>query len=78
MKQILNHFQSEADKSPKEILDPEIQKELLVLEEQEGSINFKFGVVYAKHGQLTDDEMLSNGNILTYKSGRPKKSLFFK
>jgi hypothetical protein len=35
----------------------------LVLEEQEGSINFKFGIVYAKHGQLTDDEMLSNGNF---------------
>lgn len=62
VKQILNHFQIETDKSPKEILDPEIQKELLVLEEQEGSINFKFGVVYAKYGQLTDDEMLSNGN----------------
>lgn len=60
MKQILNHFQLETDKC-KEITDPEIQKELLVLEEQEGSINFKFGVVYAKHGQLTDDEMLSNG-----------------
>ncbi|RNA22577.1 GTPase-activating Rap Ran-GAP domain 3 [Brachionus plicatilis] len=58
-KQILNHFQVEADKL-KEIIDPELQKELLVLEEQEGSINFKFGVVYARHGQLTDDEMLSN------------------
>lgn len=67
VKQILNHFQIETDKSPKEILDPEIQKELLVLEEQEGSINFKFGVVYAKHGQLTDDEMLSNGtNFLSF------------
>ena len=49
------------DKTPREIVDPEIQKELLILEEQEGSINFKFGIVYAKHGQLTDDEMLSNG-----------------
>lgn len=60
VKQILNHFQIETEKC-KEVLDPEIQKELLILEEQEGSINFKFGVVYAKHGQLTDDEMLSNG-----------------
>lgn len=59
-KQILSHFQIEADKL-KEIIDPDLQKELLVLEEQEGSINFKFGVVYARHGQLTDDEMLSNG-----------------
>lgn len=37
-----------------------MQRELLILEEQEGSINFKFGIVYSKHGQLTDDEMLSN------------------
>ncbi len=61
VKQILTHFQIEIDKSPREIFDPEIQKDLLILEEQEGSINFKFGIVYAKHGQLTDDEMLSNG-----------------
>lgn len=26
-----------------------------------GSVNFKFGVLFAKDGQLTDDEMLSNG-----------------
>uniref|UniRef100_A0A8D0LCX8 GTPase activating Rap/RanGAP domain like 3 n=1 Tax=Sphenodon punctatus TaxID=8508 RepID=A0A8D0LCX8_SPHPU len=26
-----------------------------------GSVNFKFGVLYAKDGQLTDDEMFSNG-----------------
>ena len=45
----------------KEILDPDLQKELLVLEEQEGSINFKFGIVYAKRGQLIDDEMFANG-----------------
>uniref|UniRef100_A0A8D0HJC1 GTPase-activating Rap/Ran-GAP domain-like protein 3 n=1 Tax=Sphenodon punctatus TaxID=8508 RepID=A0A8D0HJC1_SPHPU len=49
------------EKSPREILHPEIQKDLLVLEEQEGSVNFKFGVLYAKDGQLTDDEMFSNG-----------------
>jgi hypothetical protein len=61
VKQILAHFQIETDKSPREIFDPDIQRELLVLEEQEGSINFKFGIVYAKHGQITDDEMLSNG-----------------
>ncbi|NXX97613.1 GARL3 protein, partial [Centropus bengalensis] len=48
------------EKSPKEIFHPEIQKDLLVLEEQEGSVNFKFGVLYAKDGQLTDDEMFSN------------------
>ncbi|KAH1179281.1 hypothetical protein KIL84_021864, partial [Mauremys mutica] len=48
------------EKSPREILHPEIQKDLLVLEEQEGCVNFKFGVLYAKDGQLTDDEMFSN------------------
>ncbi|XP_028828553.1 GTPase-activating Rap/Ran-GAP domain-like protein 3 isoform X3 [Denticeps clupeoides] len=48
------------EKGPREILSPEIQKDLLVLEEQEGSVNFKFGVLYAKDGQLTDDEMFSN------------------
>ncbi|XP_040298753.1 GTPase-activating Rap/Ran-GAP domain-like protein 3 isoform X3 [Bufo bufo] len=48
------------EKSPREILNSEIQKDLLVLEEQEGSVNFKFGVLYAKDGQLTDDEMFSN------------------
>ncbi|XP_067868512.1 GTPase-activating Rap/Ran-GAP domain-like protein 3 isoform X3 [Heterodontus francisci] len=48
------------EKGPREIFNPEIQKDLLVLEEQEGSVNFKFGVLYAKDGQLTDDEMFSN------------------
>ncbi|XP_048845119.1 GTPase-activating Rap/Ran-GAP domain-like protein 3 isoform X4 [Brienomyrus brachyistius] len=48
------------EKGPREILSPHIQKDLLVLEEQEGSVNFKFGVLYAKDGQLTDDEMFSN------------------
>lgn len=57
----LSRFQIEFDKIPREIFDHEIQRELLTLEEQEGSINFKFGIVYAQYGQLTDDEMLSNG-----------------
>lgn len=35
---------------------------LLLLEEQEGSVNFKFGVLYAKAGQTSDDEMFSNGS----------------
>ncbi|XP_078475206.1 GTPase-activating Rap/Ran-GAP domain-like protein 3 [Lampetra planeri] len=48
------------ERSLREILNPEIQKDLLVLEEQEGSVNFKFGVLYAREGQLTDDEMFSN------------------
>ncbi|XP_071275481.1 GTPase-activating Rap/Ran-GAP domain-like protein 3 isoform X1 [Agelaius tricolor] len=49
------------EKSPRDIFHPEIQKDLLVLEGQEGSVNFKFGVLYAKDGQLTGDEMFSHG-----------------
>ena len=36
-------------------------QDLLTLEEQEGAVNFKFGLLYAKAGQKTDDEMFSNG-----------------
>ena len=28
-------------------------------------MNFKFGVLYAKQGQTTDDEMFSNGKFLS-------------
>lgn len=66
VKGIISHFDiSRIDKVPKELFDPDIQKELLVLEEQEGSVNFKFGVVYAKEGQSCDDEFYSNeqGNV---------------
>ncbi|CAG5095244.1 Similar to GARNL3: GTPase-activating Rap/Ran-GAP domain-like protein 3 (Gallus gallus) [Cotesia congregata] len=61
-KQILSNFFGieKFDKAPREIFAPEIQKDLLSLEEQEGSVNFKFGVIYAREGQTTDDEMLSN------------------
>ena len=37
-----------------------MQQDLLVLEEQEGAVNFKIGVLYGKSGQTTDDEMFSN------------------
>eukprot|EP00039_Didymoeca_costata_P025638 m.14024 g.14024 ORF g.14024 m.14024 type:complete len:867 (-) comp4969_c0_seq1:62-2662(-) len=43
-----------------EVKDPNLQDELLVVEEQEGAVNFKIGVLYAKAGQTTDDEMFSN------------------
>ena len=36
------------------------------MEEQEGAVNFKFGVLYAKSGQKTDDEMFSNGKMILY------------
>ncbi|XP_034948149.1 GTPase-activating Rap/Ran-GAP domain-like protein 3 isoform X2 [Chelonus insularis] len=62
VKQILSNFFGieKFDKAPREIFSPEIQKDLLLLEEQEGSVNFKFGVIYAREGQTSDDEMLSN------------------
>lgn len=44
---------------------PELQKDVLLLEEQEGSVNFKIGVMIMKPGQRTDDEMLSNGKVFT-------------
>lgn len=62
VKQLLAHFSAmDANKTPKELFSADIQKDLLLLEEQEGSVNFKFGVVYMKYGQKCDDEMLSNG-----------------
>ncbi|XP_054729663.1 GTPase-activating Rap/Ran-GAP domain-like protein 3 isoform X1 [Anastrepha obliqua] len=62
VKQILTHFtgMDASAKNPKEIFTADIQKDLLLLEEQEGSVNFKFGVVYMQPGQDCDDEMLSN------------------
>ncbi|XP_077593596.1 GTPase-activating Rap/Ran-GAP domain-like protein 3 isoform X2 [Stigmatopora nigra] len=61
VKSILSAMNMERfEKGPREILNPDIQKDLLVLEEQEGSVNFKFGILFAKDGQLTDDEMFSN------------------
>ncbi|XP_055959069.1 GTPase-activating Rap/Ran-GAP domain-like protein 3 [Patella vulgata] len=61
VKGILSHYDIEKlERGPKEIFDPDIQKELLVLEEQEGSVNFKFGVIFAKEGQTSDDEFYSN------------------
>lgn len=60
----------DATKTPKEIFSPDIQKDLLLLEEQEGSVNFKFGVVYMQAGQKCDDEMLSNGRFPNFHSIR--------
>ena len=31
----------------------------------QGSVNFKIGVLYAKDGQMTDDEFYSNGERVT-------------
>ncbi len=40
---------------------PQRSQDLLILEEQDGSVNFKFGVIYMKAGQTVDDDMYSNG-----------------
>ena len=45
-----------------QIIHPGIQRDLLSLEKQEGAMNFKFGVIYAKPGQILDDELFSNEN----------------
>ena len=45
----------------KEVTNAKIQKELVVLEDQEGSVNCKIGVIYALGDQITDAQMLSNG-----------------
>eukprot|EP00051_Salpingoeca_urceolata_P020309 m.303663 g.303663 ORF g.303663 m.303663 type:complete len:391 (-) comp19592_c1_seq3:423-1595(-) len=47
-------------KKAEEITNPDVQQDLLTLEEQEGAVNFKIGVLYAKAGQRSDDEMFSN------------------
>ncbi|KAL0850430.1 hypothetical protein ABMA28_012236 [Loxostege sticticalis] len=62
VKQILAQFPSmeRVDKVPREITCAELQKDILLLEEQEGSVNFKIGVMLMKPAQKTDDEMLSN------------------
>ncbi|XP_053601127.1 GTPase-activating Rap/Ran-GAP domain-like protein 3 isoform X2 [Plodia interpunctella] len=62
IKQILAQFPAmeRVDKVPREITCAELQKDILLLEEQEGSVNFKIGVMLMKPSQKTDDEMLSN------------------
>jgi hypothetical protein len=37
-----------------------MEQDILWLEKQEGSLNFKFGVIFAKPGQIMDDELFSN------------------
>ena len=41
-------------------MNPSIQKDLFTLEKQERAMNLKFGVIYAKQSQKTDDDFLSN------------------
>ncbi|KAA3680539.1 uncharacterized protein DEA37_0009883 [Paragonimus westermani] len=48
------------EKGPKEVLNFQVQKEALTLEEQEGSVNFKFGVIYCREGQTSDEQMYNN------------------
>eukprot|EP00049_Salpingoeca_infusionum_P024733 m.16827 g.16827 ORF g.16827 m.16827 type:complete len:854 (-) comp7242_c0_seq2:198-2759(-) len=48
------------DKTIAFLEDADVQSRLLTLEEQEGAVNFKIGILYAKKGQQSDDEMFSN------------------
>ncbi|KAM3185810.1 hypothetical protein ACTXT7_005626 [Hymenolepis weldensis] len=60
------------EKGLREILQFEAQKEALTLEEQEGSVNFKFGVLYCKDGQVSDEEMYNN------ETGSPQYQAFLR
>ncbi|VDK62586.1 unnamed protein product [Gongylonema pulchrum] len=48
------------NRSLKEIVNAELQRELVVLEDQEGGVNCKFGVIYALKTQHSDMQMFSN------------------
>lgn len=52
---------SDYNRSLKEIVSAKLQKELIVLEDQEGGASCKFGVIYALGNQVSDTQMLSNG-----------------
>ncbi|VDK51676.1 unnamed protein product, partial [Anisakis simplex] len=54
------HGMSEFNRSLKEIESAKLQKELVILEDQEGGVNCKFGVVYSLGNQVSDTQMLSN------------------
>ncbi|XP_037227026.1 casein kinase I homolog 3-like [Falco rusticolus] len=54
-------------KSPKETFHPGIQKVGVFGFISPGPVNFKFGVLHAKDGQLTDGEMFGNVGIPTMK-----------
>lgn len=69
---IANFGHGPPDKKQIEVKEASLQDELLVLEEQEGAVNFKIGVLYGKAGQRSDDEMFSNEN------GSPAFDTFYK
>lgn len=59
-KTILGQFGCCFEQPPKEVSQAGLQKDLFTLEKQERAMNLKFGVIYAKGGQMTDDEYFSN------------------
>lgn len=72
-RKIIAHFgHGPPDKKYMEVKEASVQDELLVIEEQEGAVNFKVGVLYGKKGQTTDDEMFSN------ESGSPEFECFYR
>uniref|UniRef100_A0A914WTJ9 Rap-GAP domain-containing protein n=1 Tax=Plectus sambesii TaxID=2011161 RepID=A0A914WTJ9_9BILA len=61
-KGILQRFpgMSDFNRGLKEIVNAKAQRDLVLLEDQEGCVNCKFGVIYALDNQISDAEMLSN------------------
>ncbi|CAI4233182.1 unnamed protein product [Auanema sp. JU1783] len=61
-KAILQRFPEMSDyaRQLKEVTNPKIQKELVVLEDQEGSVNCKVGVIFALDDQISDAQMFGN------------------
>jgi len=60
VKTVMGQLGLNVEQLPKEINHSGLQKDLFTLEKQERAMNLKFGVIYAKKGQLTDDEFFSN------------------
>lgn len=50
----------EVQRAVEELTDPQVQKQLLLLEEQEGAVNFKIGILPARAGQVADNDMFGN------------------
>jgi hypothetical protein len=57
---ILRRMNPNIKKKPKHVTDSDIQKELLIVEEQKAKMHYKFGVLYMKSGQTREEEMFRN------------------
>lgn len=55
---------SDFNRGLKEIVNAKVQRDLVLLEDQEGCVNCKFGEIFALDNQISDAEMLSNGRAI--------------